>query len=252
MAASKLKVEQAFHDSQAESRSETFQAHPDRFTVHDDVYLDHESWIRPAFQALGAMRGLRVLDCGAGHGMAAVVLARRGASVTALDLSHGYVQEARQRAVANGAVIDFLQADAERLPFADASFDRIWGNAILHHLEMNAAAREIKRVLKPGGRAVFCEPLGENPLLNWARTRVAYAGKARTPDETPLRERHLEILRGHFSKVTVHGHQLLSMARRVLRHRQLVRGLDWCDRMLLARVPRLQIYCRYAIIVLDC
>ena len=56
------------------------------------------AWIAPAFDQLGDVRGKRILDLGCGHGMASVVLARRGAVVTACDLSLGYVREARARA----------------------------------------------------------------------------------------------------------------------------------------------------------
>src|SRR5205823_4605799 len=123
---------------------------------------------------LGDVRGLRVLDYGCGHGMAAVVLARRGARVTGFDLSPGYLEEAGARAAANGVQVCLTQADGERLPFADGAFDRVWGNAVLHHLDLDRAGRELFRVLRPGGLAVFCEPWGENPLLNWARRRLSY------------------------------------------------------------------------------
>src|SRR5262245_18779852 len=101
--------------------------------------------------------------------MAAVVMARRGAAVTAFDLSPEYVAEARRRAAANGVTVEAVQADAENLPFADASFDAVWGCAILHHLDLTRAGPELYRVVRPGGVSVFCEPWGENPLLNFAR-----------------------------------------------------------------------------------
>src|SRR5438270_286729 len=108
--------------------------------------------------------------------MAAVVLARRGARVTALDLSPGYLAEAAARARANRASVSPVQGDAERLPFAEGAFDRVWGNAILHHLDVGTAGRELWRILRPGGRAVLCEPWGNNPLLRWARRRLSYPG----------------------------------------------------------------------------
>src|SRR5262249_33715497 len=141
-------------------------------------------------------------------------------------------------------------ASGERLPFSDASFDRVWGNAVLHHLNLEVAGRELRRVLRPGGVAVFCEPWGENPLLNFARRRLPYPGKERTPDEEPLRRKHLRVLRSIFPSVTVRGYQLLSMARRVWRPGQLVAGLDWCDDLLLRRVPALQQFCRYVVLTL--
>jgi SAM-dependent methyltransferase len=249
-ATDRLTSEQRFHDRQARGRAITFAQDPDRLRFPDDLYLDHETWIRPAFARLGEVRGLRVLDYGCGHGMAAVVLARRGARVTAFDLSPGYLREAAARAAANGVTLCLVQADGERLPFADASFDRVWGNAVLHHLDLDKAGAELRRILAPGGVAVFCEPWGENPLLRWARGRLPYPGKTHTPDERPLCRRHVRLLKTLFARVEVRGFQLLSMARRVLRWRRLVAGLDWCDAMLLARVPALEQFCRYVVLTL--
>ncbi|NBO93409.1 MAG: class I SAM-dependent methyltransferase [Planctomycetia bacterium] len=246
-ATDRLRDENRFHDQQAAERVERF---PDAASLRfeDDDFLNHETWIRPAISKLGSVAGMRTLDLGCGHAMAAVVLARAGADVTAIDLSAGYLEEAKRRAVANQVVVQFVQADATRLPFSDRSFDRVWGNAILHHLDIADAGHEVWRILRPGGVAVFCEPWGENPLLEIARRWVPYPGKARTPDERPLRQRDLHTLREIWPDIEVDGFQLLGMARRVLGHGALARGLSWCDGHLLKRVPGLNHYCRYAVI----
>jgi SAM-dependent methyltransferase len=249
-ATDRLHSERQFHDDQARQRTATFALRPNELRFEDDEYLNHETWIRPAFERLRDVRGMRVLDYGCGHAMAAVVLARRGAEVTGFDLSAGYLAEARRRSEANGATVQFVQADGERLPFADESFDRVWGNAVLHHLDLDIAGRELRRILRPGGVAVFCEPWGGNPLLSWARRRLPYSGKGRTPDEEPLRLRHVRCLCGIFPRVEMHGFQLLSMARRVLRSGRLVRWLERGDNLLLARMPSFQRYCRYVVLTL--
>jgi SAM-dependent methyltransferase len=249
-ATDRLDSERAFHDRQALDRSATFSAAPDRLHFADDSYLDHETWVRPAFAALGDVAGMRVLDYGCGHGMASVVLARRGAHVTAFDLSPGYLAEARARASANGVTVHLVCANGERLPFADASFDRVWGSAVLHHLDLGRAAAELRRVLRPGGVAVFCEPWGDNPLLEWARARMPYPGKGRTRDERPLRDRDLRVLRRVFPTLHIEGFQLLSMLRRVLRPGRLTASLERCDALLLRLVPGLRRFCRYAILTL--
>src|SRR5438874_4612936 len=151
-------TEQEFHDRQAADRAGSFRAGRADLRFNDADYLDHETWVRPAFAKLGDLRGKRVLDYGCGHGMAAVVLARAGAAVTAFDLSPGYVTEAREGATANGVTVECVVADGEDLPFPDGTFDAVWGSAILHHLDLSRAGRELSRVLKPGGVAVFCEP----------------------------------------------------------------------------------------------
>jgi SAM-dependent methyltransferase len=247
--AGRLLSEQAFHDRQAAGRAVAF-ADERHLVFTDDDWLDHETWVRPAFGRLGDVSGRRALDLGCGHGMAAVVLARRGAQVAALDLSGGYLAEARRRAQANGVAVTFVQADGQRLPFADGSFDRVWGNAVLHHLEPRAAGRELRRVLAPGGVAVFCEPWGENPMLAGARRSLPYPGKGRTPDESPLRRRDLRLLHESFADLEWEGFQLLAMARRLTGRGRLAAALERCDHALLRRLPGLQRFCRYVVLTL--
>src|SRR5260221_13280483 len=100
--------EQVFHDRQAAERAEAFRAARSDLRFDDASYLDHETWVRPAFAKLGELQGKRVLDYGCGHGMAAVVLARAGAIVTAFDLSPGYINEARDRARINHVAVECL------------------------------------------------------------------------------------------------------------------------------------------------
>src|SRR5207302_3682807 len=173
------------------------------------------------------------------------VLARRGAKVTAFDLSAGYIGEAHRRALANQVDVDFVQANGEYLPFADQSFDRIWGNAILHHLDLRIAGSALHRVLRSNGLAVFCEPWGENPLLSWAMQRLPYLGKHRTADERPLRQDHLRILAKVFPNLEWHGFQFLGMASRLLGRGLVSAGLCRCDQRLFASFPSLEEYARY-------
>ena len=128
--------------------------------------------------------------------------------------------------------------------------DAVWGNAILHHLDLRKAGQELKRVLKPGGVAVFCEPWGGNPVLNFARAALPYPGKDRTPDERPLVRRDLRPLRAIFPKPEVRGFQLFGMVRRVWRNRRALSALDGIDARLLRTVPALRNWCRYVVIVL--
>jgi SAM-dependent methyltransferase len=248
--ADRIESEQAFHDRQAAERATTFRRAPAELRFDDRDYLDHETWVRPAFAKLGDVRGKRVLDYGCGHGMAAVVLARRGADVTAFDLSPGYVREAEQRAEANGIHVRFTVADGERLPFADESFDAVWGSAVLHHLDMDAAGRELRRVLAPGGVAVFCEPWGGNPLLEFARGRLPYPGKHRTKDERPLLPDDVTALRRHFPSLDIEPHQLFGMVRRVYRRDGVLHVLDRMDHTLFAVLPASGNWARYVVLTL--
>jgi SAM-dependent methyltransferase len=242
--------EQLFHDRQAADRADSFRAGAAALRFDTEAYLDHETWVRPAFAALGDLRGKSALDYGCGHGMAAVAMARAGAAVTAFDLSPGYVNGARARAAANDVSVECVTADGEKLPFPGAAFDAVWGNAILHHLDLAKAGRELARVLKPDGVAVFCEPWGGNPLLGFARRALPYPGKDRTPDEHPLTRRDLQPLRAVFPSVEVRGFQLFGMVRRVWQNPRLLKVLDATDVRLLRRVPALGNWCRYVVIAL--
>ena len=246
----RLTTEQEFHDRQAAARAASFRAGRADLAFADEAFLNHETWVRPAFARLGTLRGKRALDYGCGHGMAAVVMARAGAEVVAIDLSPGYVAEARERAQANRVHVECTVSDGEELPFPDATFDAVWGNAILHHLDLARAGRELARVMRPGAAAVFCEPWGGNPVLAFARQRLPYPGKDRTPDERPLTRRDLAPLRTVFPVIEVEGYQLLGMLRRVWKIPRVCRRLDAVDGWILRRVPAIGNWCRYAVITL--
>lgn len=246
MSETRLGNERLFHDQQAAERALALRSGD--YVFNDESYLHHESWIAGAIDSLGDVRGLRALDLGCGHGMASIVLARRGAHVTACDLSVGYLREARLRADANDVATQLIACNGERLPFADGAFDRIWGNAILHHLDLKLAARELHRVLSSDGIAVFCEPWAGNRWLNWARQRLHYPGKRRTADETPFRPCDLDCMREIFPSMRVRGFQFLSMLGRAVKHQRLVSSLAWCDDLLLSTLPHWQQYCRYVVV----
>jgi SAM-dependent methyltransferase len=243
-------AEQEFHDRQAAERAASYRSGRADLVFEDAAFLDHETWVRPAFSRLGNLRGRRALDYGCGHGMAAVVLARAGAAVAAFDLSPGYVAEARARAAANGVRVEFSVADGEALPFPDESFDVVWGNAVLHHLDLARAGRELFRVMRPGAAAVFCEPWGGNPLLGLARRWLPYPGKDRTPDERPLTSRDLAPLRTVFPSLEFEGFQLFGMLRRIAGRARAWSVVDRIDAALLRHVPPLGNLCRYAVLTL--
>jgi ubiquinone/menaquinone biosynthesis C-methylase UbiE len=99
-------------------------------------------------------RGLRVLDVGCGQGIDVVRYATAGARVTGIDLTPRHVALARRHVAALGLKASVVSGDAEAMPFADMSFDRVSSNGVLHHTpDMPAALREIRRVLVAGGEA---------------------------------------------------------------------------------------------------
>jgi SAM-dependent methyltransferase len=100
--------------------------------------------------------GMSVLDVACGTGVVAVTASRLGARVHGLDLSPALIERARQNSAITGVDIDFVEGDAEALPYPDASFDIVvsqFGHIFAPRPEV--ALREMLRVLKPGGRIAF-------------------------------------------------------------------------------------------------
>jgi SAM-dependent methyltransferase len=96
--------------------------------------------------------GTRVLDVAAGTGNASIAAARSGATVTASDLTPELLEAGRARAAAAGVELDWVVADAERLPFEDESFDVVMSAiGVMFAPHHQLAADELVRVCKPGG-----------------------------------------------------------------------------------------------------
>ena len=133
--------------------------------------------------------GAAVLDYGCFDGRETERFLRFGASfVHGLDISPMAIERAKATIV--DPRIQFHEGDAHALPFEDSSFDLIVGRAILHHLDLTIAFGEIARVLRPGGWAMFIEPLRGNPLAKAVRMLTP---EARTRDERPLDRRDLRL-----------------------------------------------------------
>ena len=112
--------------------------------------------------------GLRALDVGTGPGQLAFYLAQAGFAVTGIDLSPGMIEQARQKAEEQGLGINFQVGDGEKLPFADDSFDLVVSRNLIWTLpDPEAAVKEWRRVLKPGGRIIISDGYWQN--LTWSR-----------------------------------------------------------------------------------
>jgi len=202
------------------------------------------------------LHGRNILDYGCGPGDWGVLLATEGARVTLLDLSPAAIELALRRARASGVAdrVRGLARDASELScFADGEFDLVFACASLHHtLKYPSAFAELVRVIKPGGKLVLAETLGNNPLLNAARRLRARL--AREPVEQGegiiFSDAELDLLRRHFRQVDFTPMNLLAMAKRLFRGRftspwvrRLLEGLERIDARLLAWRPQLGRYC---------
>ncbi len=103
-------------------------------------------------EAIDLHAGERVLDVAAGNGNATLAATRHFAQVTSTDYVAALLQRGRERAAAEGLPVVFQQADAEALPFADASFDAVLSTfGVMFTPDQERAASELTRVVRPGG-----------------------------------------------------------------------------------------------------
>jgi SAM-dependent methyltransferase len=116
-------------------------------------------WKNIPFDALIDFESLRdkaVLEIGVGCGTHAELLAPHAGSFTGIDLTEYAVGCTRRRLTLAGVGADIRRMDAERMEFADASFDFVWSWGVIHHsADTLSILRHIKRVLRPGGKAVI-------------------------------------------------------------------------------------------------
>lgn len=186
--------------------------------------------------------GRRLLEYGSGDATQGPRFAGLGATVTGIDISPVAVE--KNRAIVRRRGLERLSyevMDAEATTFADRSFDLIGGVGILHHLDLRKCYAEIARLLDAGGSAIFIEPLGHNPLINWFRNRTP---ALRTPDEHPLLMADLELLREFFGQVDLKFYYLLALGAALLPEgwmcRAALRVLHSLDQALFAVLPFLR------------
>jgi SAM-dependent methyltransferase len=208
------------------------------------------------------MAGKRVCDYGCGWGIWSAFFAQCGALVYSFDISDAHVALTRRAARVNGVEERvFAQvAAAEWLPFPDDFFDFVIGNAVLHHVDIALAGPEIYRVLKPGARGVFSEPLGENRLLEWARRCCLRSPNHRhSHDERALRYADIRSLETFFDRVEMREIRLLRTFLWVLREFDILvpvragwaaRALERADDWLLDRLTWLRPLSQYVVVTL--
>jgi ubiquinone/menaquinone biosynthesis C-methylase UbiE len=173
-----LQRERSFHDRWADS------IQVDRIRVDDYFEACTAPENRFILSHLGDVSGKMLLDLGCGAGENSVYFSLKGARCTATDYSPRMVEQALRLAAANGVQIEGRTMNAMDIEFPDNTFDIVYAANLLHHVpEPLTALREIHRVLKPGGKLCFWDPLRHNPVINVYR-RVAT--EVRTKDEMPL------------------------------------------------------------------
>ena len=130
--------------------------------------------IRYSYRLLGKVNGKKMLEIGCGSGEQAAYFAHQGAQVTAIDISDMSLRHTRELALLEKVSVQTMYMDAQNMTFHNNSFDFIYINSTLMHLNHDVVFEECKRVLKKGGKLVIVEPLDQNLILRLFRRFSVY------------------------------------------------------------------------------
>jgi SAM-dependent methyltransferase len=201
---------------------------------------------RRAYSAMGDIRGKSILEIGTGEGYDLRRLDDSGADVLGIDISSEGLRLTREQCPRVG----LMKMDGARLGFGDSVFDIVFSRTLLMHLDRRLFLEECRRVLKPGGKAIFVEPLKSNPFLLPYRAAFS-SGRFISPDYLkPVEADHMRrVFRSvsiwHFYLLSAIGAPLASVAPWSTR---LFFPLELFDRALLSIIPFLKNLCWITVI----
>jgi len=164
------------------------------------------------YHLLAPLKGKDTLEIACGNGIDASICAYNEANVHAYDISSQSIEMVRKRAEVNG-VSDNLQLQVTGhfdQAFAGQKFDHIIGYAALHHIPLEGIAEQVYDRLKPGGTAVFAEPVINSTALHTLRRCVPYYFFPPTDDEQPLNENDIAEFAKPFDRMVKREFQLTS------------------------------------------
>lgn len=242
----RLQDEAEFFDREAERTLATQRGLKFTNQLNYEQYFEHQRPYASVREFFGDIGGKQILDYACGTGWVSIYFARSGAQCHGIDISEKSIVVAGKTAALNGLDkrCDFRVAAGECLPYADNTFDLIFGNAALHHVDLEMAPAEIARVLKPGGKAAFIDDLRYHPVL-WLYRHLTR--RKHTLFEEPLTLADLDWFAGSFSEIRAETFDFLNL---MPKRKRLASVLTEVDDALLRAIPGLRHLCRYVVIKL--
>lgn len=258
-----LHKEEHFHDAWADS------INIDEVMVDESFEACTSPENRIILRKLGDIKGKKLLDLGCGAGEAAVYFAKKGADVTAVDVSDGMLNMVKRVAERHNVNLQTKQSYSHKIDFNDETFDIVYAANLLHHVDIEKTIKEIHRVLKKDGVFVSWDPLAYNPIINIYRW---IAIKVRTEDEHPLRWKDLRLFNKFFPHVNRKYFWLSTLTIFVImaiiqkrnpnkerywkviideaeRWERFYRPLELLDRIIMRVIPPLRLWCWNVVII---
>jgi SAM-dependent methyltransferase len=238
---------------EADFANEDYRPWANQLAIQPHLFARYESprelwdWRQMAATLLGDVGGLDLLDLGCGMGEESVYFATLGARVTGIDISEVGIASLQQRARHHGLAIRARLMRCDPTDFPAASFDRIHGMGILHHVGIHTGLREVRRLLRPGGVGVFLEPMGDNATIEtvkrWLMTHARFLGPFDhvTDHEENLKWREVEAATAPFAETRLFPYHLLYRLKRFFPASALD-AIRRIDHGVLAMLPQLRRY----------
>jgi len=235
----RLENEVAFHASVAQRERANLTATPQNLV---DRYRSCARWRTRYPECVIRLLTLHtpkhICDFGCGSGEMACRLGRLGYRVTGLDVSPDLIEVARERAELDGVSdrVKFIVADGASVNITDGAFDAVLAMSVVHHMPLEDALHALERLLCPGGRIAFLEPVAYSKALQWLRDR-SWVEKDISPDERQLSADEVRYIGKRFIVEQQRHYYLLARLWRILPAGWIKYGetpLGWFDQMLLA------------------
>lgn len=202
-----------------------------------------------AFYLVGDAKGKKVLELGCGGGWISRLLAFKGATMSAFDVSLEGCVSTREKLQDAGFSFDTIAVmDAHSTAFRSSTFDVVFLAGVLHHLNSAKIAQEVHRILKPGGKVVGYEPLKYGPVM-WALRKIwlklhGLKEYETTEHEEGLHSSDLAAFEQLFARGFALRLNFLAKTNRLSnRFGPLATTLRWIDYVLLSAFPSLRRYC---------
>lgn len=233
----KDRLEREFYDKEAEKHLRDFDEELFLYDENEALPISHQYF----YSLLEEVRGKHVLDCCCGYGFTTVKCAKLGALVTGVDISPKMIELAKKNAQFNQVAqrVDLRVMSVEEMSFQNNTFDYAVGLGALHHLNLTLCGREVSRVLKAGGKAIFLEP--RIPFKGLIVLRSLVPVKCfESPGGAQLSDREVRQLTQYFSAFDAQYFLFLRKISRLPFFNKFSVQLDRVDCYLLKKFPFLK------------